>query len=664
MYLGGFLAPYSVYGYEKNEDGSYKTESVDYVDTDGTTKSRLQRIPLESGSERKADPRIIVISATRIDSIFGGGYQAKLVGNPHVNVNMTNGFVKVTKTEKEATDGNTYAYEYTENGKTYIYKDAAGTVYSNEGLVSTTGDNTFIKPLEIGSIGTIYGGGNMADIVGDTYVEIGTGTCHNENGELVEIDRNAANITGNVFGGGKGVAAESGDGAFACAKAMVGKDGDGIDAKGDLKPGGTSVIIGNGTVAGHVYGGGEIGRVERNTSVTIGLAASDVPEGLTCKPEIKGNVFGAGKGLMTHGYSALVRGNTTVIIQGDAKVDSCVYGGGEIASVGRYNVKKGQNDPEGAPDDVLVGMPYSLKASKSGKCVVIVKDNAEIGPDGMKMNNSTTGKPDDSGHVFGAGKGVLPYEGYAANETPWRMPPSNVKETFDENTFSEAYYTNLYGEDYDRNKHNYMVEYLQFIESLALATQTEVTISGNAFVKGSVYGGSMNGHVQHDTHVTIEGDCQIGQGEGINKRYKDHYGAWPTETENITTSWPECAHWDYVDTDGAPYDPYAKFSKKVDGKDKYYYDAACTQTAEGGYYIGKDGHTYYGNVFGGGSGVIPYAPGQWHRGAGSVGGNTQVDITGGHILTSVYGGNEQTDVGTYVKDDNGQPTTTPVSDGK
>ena len=662
LYLGGFLAPYSVYGYEKNADGSYKTEPVKYIDAKGVEQTLDQRIPLESGNERKADPCLYVISATRIDSIFGGGYQAKLIGNPRVNINMKQGKVLLTRTGTEGS---------------YVYKDAMGVEYTENVTPETTGEGEsavtkYYATLPLGTIGTVYGGGNMADVVGDTYVEIGTGTCvkfvtddeGNVTEEVETLDRNGANITGNVFGGGKGVAAESGDGAFACAKAMVGKDGDGIDAEGNLKPGGTSIIIGNGTVAGNVYGGGEIGRVERNTAVTIGLATDDVPAGLTSKPEIKGNVFGAGKGLMTHGYSALVRGNTTVIIQGDAKVDSCVYGGGEIASVGRYNVKKGQNDPEGAPDDVLVGMPYSLKASKSGKCVVIVKDNAEIGPDGMKMYNTTTGKPDDSGHVFGAGKGVLPYEGYAANETPWRMPPSNVKETFDETTFSVDYYTEKYGSDYDRNKHNYMVEYLQFIESLALATQTEVTISGNAFVKGSVYGGSMNGHVQHDTHVTIEGDCQIGQGEGITKRYKDHYGAWTTETEDITTSWKECAHWDYVANDGAPYDPYA--TKLIDGK--YYYDEKDAEGnyifAEGGSYIGKDGHTYYGNVFGGGSGVIPYAPGKWHRGAGSVGGNTRVDITGGHILTSVYGGNEQTDVGTYVKDDNGQPTTTPVSDGK
>ena len=67
-------------------------------------------------------------------------------------------------------------------------------------------------------------------------------------------------------------------------------------------------------------------------------------------------------------------------------------------------------------------------------------------------------------------------------------------------------------------------------------------------------------------------------------------------------------------------------------------------------------------MFGGGSGVIPYAPGLWHRAAGTVRGNTVVDITGGHILTSIYGGNEHTDVGIYSKDSDGEPTV-PVSGG-
>ena len=60
---------------------------------------------------------------------------------------------------------------------------------------------------------------------------------------------------------------------------------------------------------------------------------------------------------------------------------------------------------------------------------------------------------------------------------------------------------------------------------------------------------------------------------------------------------------------------------------------------------GSDGHTFYGNVFGGGSGSTPYAAGKWLPTAGWVEGNTTVEINGGHILTSVYGGNEMSDVG-------------------
>ena len=653
LYLGGFLAPYSVYGYKKT-NGVYDTEEVEYIDTDGTIKKHTQRIPLESGSERVADPRIIVISATRIDSIFGGGYQAKLVGNPHVNVNMTNGFVKVTKTEKEATDGNTYAYEYPENGKTYIYKDAAGTVYSNEGLVTTTGENTFIKPLEIGTIGTIYGGGNMADIVGDTYVEIGTGTCHNENGDLVVIDRNAATITGNVFGGGKGKAD-----SFKCMKAMVGVENSGS--------GSTNITIGNGTIEGTVYGGGEIGRVEANTNVTIGLAEDDVPAGLTSLPIIKGNVFGAGRGVHTHGYAALVRGNATVTVQGEAKVRKSVYGGGEIASVGKYNIADAAYHAQ--HPEVLEGMPYSLVSDNKGICYVTVKDNAVIGPEGS-MEMKAAGGPDDIGHVFGAGKGVLPYQDIdgkdiTKNNTvdPWRMKPGDIVETFNETTFSEDYYKDLYGAGYNKKLYNYLADYLRFIETLALTTQTEVTVGGNAFVKGSVYGGSENGHVQHNTHVTIQDDCQIGHSKGVSRRFSED--EWDSANPAVLK---DCASWDYDANEGAPYDPLATSAGTYDYTN-YQFVPAADQTSrpnsDGGKPTATDGHTFYGNVFGGGSGVIPYAPGRWHREAGSVGGNTQVDITGGHIMTSVYGGNEQTDVGTYILDPNNdyQPTI-PKSGGK
>ena len=99
---------------------------------------------------------------------------------------------------------------------------------------------------------------------------------------------------------------------------------------------GTTVTISNGQVNGNVYGGGEVGRVEWNTQVKIGVGTGNGP----FAPVINGSVFGAGAGVATHGYAALVRGNSTVTIQGNAKVLQNVYGGGELATVGRYWVKE------------------------------------------------------------------------------------------------------------------------------------------------------------------------------------------------------------------------------------------------------------------------------------------------------------------------------------
>jgi hypothetical protein len=677
LYAGGYLAPYSVYGY----------------------KSRGVVNKAEDGDRLYNDPVINVISASRIDNIFGGGYQATVVGNPHVNVNMKKGLVDASFVAAHAD----FVGEHTEDG-VLLYKglDTNGT-------------------LEVGTIGTIYGGGNQADIWGNTYVDIGTGEWLNLSRQremlgtysdetttittpttftykkLNEEDpseqwtyvdnadpdnpvtrglganrptptRHAATITGNVFGGGKGLEDE-----FYCKKGMVGEDGKGANAdfsdNVDYKDGNTNVTIAHGTVRGNVYGGGEVGRVEKNSMVTIGK------EDGTGSPEILGDVFGGGKGKETHGYSALLRGNPTVIIQGTAKVRGSVYGGGEIASVARYKV--------------VNGTPVALANNTSGFCKVIVRGHAEIGPDNMQMKKEDGEgnplPPDDKGHVFGAGKGVLPnvydyktkavYEAEEHTEPydpdkhrPKRMLAAVMPLMDNESSTWE------YSDAPHENKWEYFGSdaiYHSFIETLALSSNTDVTISDNAFIKGSVYGGSENGIVQYDTHVTIKDNCQIGCGKGKTEPYSEELWTQALAADDyaklaaIEALMPECAHWDYVNTSAAPYDPFAKYKLTVDGKDKYYYDEDHKKYAEGGSNIAKDGHSYYGNVFGGGSGVIPYAPGLWHRATGQVRGNTVVDITGGHILTCVYGGNEHTDVGTYTKDaTNNNDPIIPESGGK
>ena len=151
LYGGGNLAAYSVYGYEgTNEDGA----------------------PITSGTAKYADPVINVISATKIGTIYGGGLgkSAVVYGSPHVNVNMEPGKV----------NGN---YEYVQD-----VSDPDNEAYA-------TGTET---ALPLGEIGTVYGGGNAAKVVGKTYVHIGT--AKDELGN--PLSRKSAQITGDVFGGG------------------------------------------------------------------------------------------------------------------------------------------------------------------------------------------------------------------------------------------------------------------------------------------------------------------------------------------------------------------------------------------------------------------------------------------------------------------------------
>ena len=699
LYGCGNDAPYSVYGYWKDpnevvpEGGKptyiTRTSSEDHVDDLVTFEGKPHTIPPYD------DPQVNIFSCTRIGKVFGGGYGAgaTVYGNPQVNINMMKGvwagktygtddipdqLGKVgdgyTDADAKAVEGGVFGggNEASVEGNTtvnignligeqvYLARlDNAGNPVKND-----DGNYTFTTAKVTGAniTGSVYGGGNLAnvgrthlekdendkdkdviDVVGNTFVNIcvkgeeivddqGQPTGGYNYTSVTEGDEGVT-IAGNVFGGGKGEAAEpvgteALPGAFRCGKAMV--------------TGSTNVrigngTIGNGTVGGNVYGGGEVGRVEVNTSVTIGCENEN-----NSAPVINGNVFGAGAGTNSHGYSALVRGNSYVTVQGEAKVKKSVYGGGEIASVGKYNIN-------------AKGMPESLANQGSGYCTVVVRDDAVIGPDEV-MIMTRNGGPDDSGHVFGAGKGVLPYEGYEPNEKAWRVTPGNTKQEY--LSLNEA--KGGTGES----------DYLTYVETLGLATQTYVTVDENAFVKGSVYGGSENGYVQHHTQVNIQGNCQIGNGYvqmndngeyltnkvGVNRRYTtkeweaghlfvdgdtevDASSASETALKtavstNYATSLPECASWTYGQaTDAA--DRYAPHDK---------FEGEAGYEAVGGRSTADDGHTYYGNVFGGGSGVVPYRPGKWHPEAGSVGGNTVVNITGGHILTNVYGGNEMTDV--------------------
>ena len=332
--------------------------------------------------------------------------------------------------------------------------------------------------------GSVYGGGKLADVKGNTEVKMAGGS-----------------VAENVFGGGKGQAD-----TYDCEKAMVGVNNAGADqnpADPANKDKGTKVTISDGTVNGSVYGGGEVGRVEWNTQVTLGVEGQSSGDSA---PVILGDVFGAGAGVDTHGYSALVRGNCTVIIQGKTRVKSNVYGGGKMATAGRYWVKtethslEDPSDP--APEDLPNGMPYKTKSG--GECIVTIKDYAEIGPDGTATETK--------GNVFGAAKGVVPDYHYDPDDIESKANWSKRMVTYSSTTHVSGEGTTW---DYYPKDNRFVWEYfttkakyLEFLQTLGLSTTTNVTIDGEASIKGTVYGGGELGDVK-GAIIADEGDVKM-----------------------------------------------------------------------------------------------------------------------------------------------------------
>ena len=130
----------------------------------------------------KADPTVNVKSFTSIGRIFGGGLGegAVVTGNPTVNINEVVG--------KNATYSPS---DWDYPGKTITFSEGNVTLPEH-------------KEGAIGVIGEVFGGGNAADVVGNTTVNIGTAETvdYVSTAENEDIKVEGANILGNVYGGG------------------------------------------------------------------------------------------------------------------------------------------------------------------------------------------------------------------------------------------------------------------------------------------------------------------------------------------------------------------------------------------------------------------------------------------------------------------------------
>ena len=529
-------------------------------------------------------------------SVYGGGEESAVNGNTSVTV--TGGTIG-TANEGGAEYGNVFG-----GGKGKEDDVTAGIVKGST-TVSISGSPAILH--------NVYGGGAYGSVGTFSYDATGfpTGWTTTEN---------KGKCTVSITGGTIGTTGDNNGMVFGSSRGLEGNPETNTNVDKMAWVYDTDVTIGTQSsetgpsVKGSVYGGGENGHNFHDAKVTVHSGTIGITEGSEIVNDggtpddtsddisysgarfpNRGNVYGSGCGTDTYTgtdsktyfdfNAGIVRGNTTVLIDGGHVVHN-VYGGGAMGSVGTYTFADAAYHT--AHPEVPVGKPISC-ADGTGTCTVTVS-GGQIGVTGATMAEHGKGGPDDYGHVFGAGRGEM--------HDPDQYPN---------------------------------------METCAFFNKTILNISGTAFLTGSAYGGSESGHVLGDTEVTISGG-QIGCGKDSSGPFND--AVW-ADDYTPTGDNMDCASWPF-ESPFAPYDPFANATGDLD---KY----LNGKSTDGGRLEASDGHTYYGNVFGGGSGCIPYFDttegiSKYLSTAGSVEGKTTINISGGHIITNVYGGCEATNV--------------------
>lgn len=564
-----------------NNNGTATTDAPTYYsEADGEWKCYTP-ISLEGLGAVSGKVTLKIKGTTTVaESVYGGGEESGVGGDTEVNV--TGGTIGTTG-KGGATWGNIFG-----GGKGKEDDVAAGQVKGNTNI-SISGSPYIIH--------NVYGGG--------AYGSVGTFTYNPTTGFPTNCTENTgvANIT--ITGGTFGTNGKENGMIFGSSRGLEGdpETNGYIDKMAWVNE--TNVVIGttsaesNATPAikGSVYGGGENGHNLTNAHVTVHSGTIGITDKNTdggARYPYRGNVYGGGCGTDTYTRTE-GEGDDAVtftyydfnagIVLGNTLID---IDGGHIV----HNVYGG-----GAMGSVgtftLADAAYNTANPEATQPIGMPVSCAEntgtctinitggkIGITDATMKGHGNDGPDDCGHVFGAGRGT--------SADPEKYPN---------------------------------VEYCAFFNN------TQLNISGKALICGSVYGGSESGHVLNNTNVTMSGG-QVGCGLGKSRAYTD-------DEFNSSSLLDGTAHWDYTEGGaGAPYDQYADSNGK-------YPDGS---SAEGGKPIGTDGRTFFGNVFAGGSGYYPYAPGKWLKSAGHIKGTASVTVSGGHILNNLYGGCEMADI--------------------
>lgn len=216
LYGGGNQAAYSVYGYKEVTEGGKKVwkprESADDSGTGPTTPYAAPQVNVKSftsigdiyggglgtGAVMVGNPTVninvalgkwateVVDDNTKtyddndgkpipshksgkigaINNVFGGGNAAKVIGAPSVNIGTTE-YEYTTISDSEITVGTTDVSTYYTRTNTGSYEQATGVAQEN---------TTYYKRVAVVGAdirGNVYGGGNNAEVTGNTNVTIG-----------------------------------------------------------------------------------------------------------------------------------------------------------------------------------------------------------------------------------------------------------------------------------------------------------------------------------------------------------------------------------------------------------------------------------------------------------------------------------------------------------
>ena len=592
-------------------------------------------------------------------NLFGGSNESGHI-NGDLEINVSGGTIgRLTNTTPYYQGGNVFGGGW--GLTTDVYGDV--TINMSGGMI----------------YGSVYGGGELGSVQGSGGSG-GTATVNISGGTIGHTITEESPYGGNVFGAGMGKAGTV-DGVNYADYTTVKK---------------TIVNVSGGHVNGSVFGGGENGHVTDSTVVTISGGTIGNPfndKESPCKNRYHGNVYGGGRGIETYLSSGSqvysktagwVHKKTTVNIQPGARIMRNVYGGGDMASVG---------------DTTTVVNGWATPVANTGLAVVNIT-GGQIGEDGLRdtvwnADHSAAELILENGHVFGSSHGMAgsAYQHFArVNNTRVNVSGSadirgSVFGGGEDGHVLDSTYVHITGgtigspltaEELQANDDGTgMLIYRgnvfgggrgmdtlsdgSYSATAGFVRKNTRVVIDDGFIRHNVYGGGAMSSVgiaddasSGRATVLITGG-QIGSSGSNDGRV---FGS----ARGLANA--DYAHYAFVKNTFVTVSGTARvFGSVFGGGENGHVRQKTTVNVSGGA-IGRDNsHSkYIGNVYGGGRGVDRDGQhsGAISRTAGKVYVETEVNVSGGFVYRSVYGGGSMASVGRiYTTGTDNEPASTP-----